>query len=449
MFAGFGRRLTRGYVTLAILLILLVAGVSTALAFLLYTGSLNESISSAAQRATEEVEAAQERHESLAQAAPAIVRDVGRGRFRVAIVGNHRNLLAVNAPAGPPSSRDRLVRRFGELAGLPRERVRVDGGIIFIDPDFDRFGHLLIWYWSIMLPVGLLAALIAWLFARRLTARAVVPLAEVTRALRRIAEGNFTPERVLGGDTDFLELTTAYNDVAYRLTAATAERRHSDEQMRQFIADAGHEMRTPLTILMGYLDVLRQGVISDVSGTTRIYETMLDESRRMRTLIEKLIYLARLDRAGTQTLQVFNLSETVSRAVQTLEPLAAGRLRLGDAVPATVKANEAEVYEAVKNVIDNALKYAAESPVQVSVAHQDGSVCVTIKDSGPGMNSQDIAHAFDRFYRGSARGDVEGSGLGLAIAQRAIERAGGTIDIESASGSGTAVTLCLPLAATA
>jgi two-component system OmpR family sensor kinase len=235
--------------------------------------------------------------------------------------------------------------------------------------------------------------------------------------------------------------------VAYRLTKATAERNQSDAQMRQFIADASHELRTPLTIVMGYLDVLRQGVITDSAGTTQIYETMLDESRRMRALIEKLIYLARLDRADApQTLKDFDIYATVSRAVHSLSPLANGRINLRAADRAMVTADEGELYEAVKNVIDNALKYAPQSQVEVSAAMQGAIVCIRVQDTGPGMDSADIAHAFDRFYRGSARGEVEGSGLGLAIAKRAVERAGGSIEIESSPAHGTSVILYLPLA---
>jgi two-component system OmpR family sensor kinase len=446
MFSGFRGRLTRGYVLLAIALILAVAAASTALAFFLYTGSLSESISNAAQRASEEVTASQRRHEPLAKAAPAIAHDVGRGRFRVAIFDSQRRLLAANEAAPRPSAGGDLSRAFGSLIGLPRARVPVAGGMVFIEPDLDRFSRVLVWYWSIMLPVGLLAILLAWLIGRRISARAVGPLAEVTKSLRRIAEGDFTPETLLGNSTDFRELTTAYNDVAKRLTAATAERKQSDAQMRQFIADAGHELRTPLTIVMGYLDVLRQGVISDSAGTTQIYETMLDESRRMRALIEKLIYLARLDRAGApQKLTTVDISATVARAVQSLTPLADGRITVSAADHATVNIDEDEMYEAIKNVIDNALKYAPESQVEVSTTRDDGTVCVRVKDSGPGMDSADIAHAFDRFYRGSARADIEGSGLGLAIAKRAVERAGGSIKTESTPGHGTTVILCLPV----
>ncbi len=107
-------------------------------------------------------------------------------------------------------------------------------------------------------------------------------------------------------------------------------------------------------------------------------------------------------------------------------------------------AEESELYEALRNAIENAVRYAPTSPVVVDVRGDDANVRVTVADEGPGMEPQDVEHAFDRFYRGDSKSTTEGSGLGLAIAQRAVERSGGTIALESRPGAGTQVTIALP-----
>jgi two-component system OmpR family sensor kinase len=173
---------------------------------------------------------------------------------------------------------------------------------------------------------------------------------------------------------------------------------------------------------------------------------MLDESRKMRTLIDKLILLARMDRAPSAPLAQVDLSDIARRAAETLAPIAHGRIRVAADGPVLVTANEAELHEAIKNVIDNALKYAPGSDVSVSVSSEGETACVEVRDAGPGMDPQDAAHAFDRFYRGGTRGETEGSGLGLAIAKSAAERAGGRADIDTAPDKGTRVRLCLPRA---
>jgi two-component system, OmpR family, sensor kinase len=445
MFGSLRRRITRGYVLLAVTLILVVVVASTALAFLLYARGMNDAIGGATQRVADAAARSIRPGHTLEQAAPQIINAVGRSRFHVLIVDDRDRPIAQNEREGPPSPGRAIVIAVGRAVGLPRARVTIPGGHVIISADFDRFGELLLWYWEIMLPIGLLAVIAAWLIGRRITSRAIGPLADVTEALRVIAAGDFTPQRLLNESTDLSELTAAYNDVAYSLATASAERAQTEAQMRQFIADAGHELRTPLTIIMGYLDVLRQGIIQGAEGTQHTYETMLDESRKMRALIEKLILLARLDRAQTAVRPVpIDLAALAQRVVKALEPLANGRIQtdLSDE-GAIVTADESELYEAVKNVVDNALKYSP-GEVRVGVKRDDRQARVTVSDSGPGMDPQDLEHAFDRFYRGSTRAEIEGTGLGLAIAKRAAERAGGSVSIESEPGHGTRVVLCLP-----
>src|SRR5579884_1176366 len=445
MFGSFRRRITRGYVLLAVTLILLVVFTSTVLALLLYSRGLSDAIGNASQRLSDAAAKAIAANGSLERAAPAILAASGHGRFHVTILDDRGRRIAQNENEGPPSAGRSIVIAIGRAIGLPHARVPVNGGTILVNADFDRFGALLLWYWSIMVPIGILAVLAAWIIARRIMSRAIGPLVDVTQSLRTIAAGDFTPQRLLNKSSDISELTGAYNDVAYSLATATAERMQTEAQMRQFIADAGHELRTPLTIIMGYLDVLRQGIVQGSEGTQRTYDTMLDESRKMRTLIDKLILLARLDRSPAAQPAPTDLTAIVRKVMQGLGPIANGRVRADLAEEGAIaNVDEGEIYEAVKNVIENALKYAPQSPVDVRVSRNGTDACITVSDRGPGMEPQDVQHAFDRFYRGAGRSDVEGSGLGLAIAKRAVERAGGHASIDSAPGNGTRVVLCLP-----
>jgi len=196
-------------------------------------------------------------------------------------------------------------------------------------------------------------------------------------------------------------------------------------------------------VIMGYLDVLRQGIVKapDAQGA---YETMLDESRKMRRLIETLLALARLERPPVVEPVVFDLGELARSAVASFELVAPGRVRFHGGAAVLVCAQEDDVLQAIRNAVDNALKYAPQSPVDVRVSSNAARACVDIADEGPGMSAHDVAHAFDRFYRGETRAESQGSGLGLAIAKAAIERAGGTAEIRSTPGEGTHVRYCLP-----
>ncbi len=445
-FSPFAARLTRGYVFLAVALIVLVVATTSVLAFLLYVGALNESLGTYAQRATARAAAYQRAGEPLTEYAPKLANEIGGARVRVSVYDDAHRLIGQSARRGAFAA-GRVTRAAAAFLGLHPAVVDVPGGSIVVAPDLAGFSRLLGRYLMFVLPIGALAVLAAWLIGRAVTRRAIVPLQDVSAALRRIAAGDFAPEPLLSRDGDLRDLTAAYNDVAHRLTTATAERDRNEAQMRQFIADAGHELRTPLTIVMGYLEVLEQRVVADPEGVARVYKTMLAESRRMRTSIDKLILLARLERPALPHFERIDAAAVARRAVDTLEPLAGGRIALhASTESAFVDADESELYEAIKNVIDNAVRYAPESVITVDVSVDRARVTVEVTDRGPGMSPQDVEHAFDRFYRGTSRTNGEGSGLGLAIAKRAVERAGGAIELASGPGAGTRITLSFPSA---
>ncbi len=436
-FRPFAHRITRGYVALAIVLIAVVAGTSSVLAFILYASGLNASVDFAASRVEQRTQFYVSQHQTLAHYAPQLVRDEMHSRIHMNVYDTLHHRIAGNF-AGDSSTAGRVA---AELMNVHRRVVHVTGGVIVLEPDFDAFARLMARYWMVIFPVGVICVLVAWIVGRAITRRAVSPLVDVTEALHGIAQGDFSPKLLLEHGTGLYDLTAAYNDVAYRLNAANVEQQRQSAEMRQFIADAGHELRTPLTIFMGYLDALRQGVVEDSDAVRRVQETMLDEARKMRTIIEKLIVLARMEREPEPPKERIDLNSVVARAVDALRPLAGNRVAFAPGGGATVGGDDSEVYEAVKNVVENAVRYAPESPVDVRVHAEDGAAEIVVSDQGPGMQTLDVEHAFDRFYRGTSRRDVEGSGLGLAIAKRAVERIGGSIALESGPAGGTRVTM--------
>jgi len=156
--------------------------------------------------------------------------------------------------------------------------------------------------------------------------------------------------------------------------------------------------------------------------------------------------LARLERPAPPRPERIDAGVVARRATDALAPLAGPdriTLHVADAL-AFIDADESELYEAVKNVVENAVRYAPGSDVSVSVASDGARVTIEVSDRGPGMTPQDVEYAFDRFYRGTSRANGDGSGLGLAIAKRAVERAGGAIALESRPGQGTRVAMSFP-----
>ena len=432
--------MTRGYVVLAVALIALVAGASSALAIIGFATAFNQAIDGAQARVEQRVQVYLGEHETLAQFAPKIIADEPHSRSRILVLDAHHEPIA--GASARLNDTERIIAALLELH--PRFVGVPGGGTIILEPDIADVSHALGRYWRLIVPIGIIAVLIAWIAGRGITRRALRPLREVNGALRSIAEGDFTPPLLLESDTSLVELTQTYNEVAQRLNSATLERRRQEAELRQFIADAGHELRTPLTIFMGYLEALRSGVVQDGDGVAHVHDTMLDESRKMRRIIEKLILLARLERPSASTDDAIDLNSLAARAVDALRPIGGERLRLEHDGEVTIRGDDGELYEAVKNVVENAVRYAPGSPVDVRVGRVGDEALIEVADRGPGMSAMDVEHAFDRFYRGDAHGDVDGSGLGLAIAKRAVERVGGSIGLQSQVGRGTSVRMRFP-----
>jgi signal transduction histidine kinase len=197
--------------------------------------------------------------------------------------------------------------------------------------------------------------------------------------------------------------------------------------------------------VLGYIDLLRRRVSDGDDRSKFIFSSIAAEGRRMRTLVDNLVLLAKLEGEDTRLFEPFDVAELVTEIVAVRQGLAPDvHFAVESGVAQTAIADRAEVYEALANVIDNAIKYAPGSPIRITTtAPHEGIVQIAVADDGPGIPAEDRDAIFERFYRGASRGEVEGSGLGLAIAKRAIDRAGGTLRLDTSVARGTTFLMAL------
>lgn len=358
----------------------------------------------------------------------------------------------VFGPIPIPTGRSRIEIRRPEFAGPPTGRsegrflIAVDGGYVAFMPSpwiiFANLGP----YWLIIVSIGIVAILLSWFIGRVFSRHALAPLTEVTGSLQALALGDYTQRRfVTAGGDEIAQLTEAYNNAAASVATAMDERKNTEARMRQFVADAGHELRTPLTVIAGYIDVLRRGAIEEPKVAKQILGTMALEKEHMRGLIDRLMRLARMDAEAPIQPMPIAVQEFLRDQCEAARRLDDQR-RIDYSVEGVkeIFADRAELGEAFWNILENALKYAPGAPIHLRAVTEGDEVVLTVNDQGPGMTEAERLHAFERFYRGDARGEMPGTGLGLAIAKRAVDRAGGTIRIDSAPGHGTTVTIRLP-----
>jgi two-component system OmpR family sensor kinase len=274
---------------------------------------------------------------------------------------------------------------------------------------------------------------------------ALRPLAEISAIASRISSGNLS-ERISNVDrgSELAELVQVLNSMYERLEIAFA-------QQSQFTADASHELRTPLAVLVTEAQTALTRPRSAVEYRETI-ETCLGTAQQMRRLAESLLELARFDACQHAIeRQELDLAGLVRECVELVHPLAVGRgiqFRC-DLKSAELAGDPDQIGRAVTNLLNNAIQYNRDNgEVQVSTRTENGSVVLTVADTGVGIEGKDLPCIFVRFYRAEkARSCGTGhTGLGLAICKAIISAHAGRIEVSSQPGVGTAFTVTLPRA---
>ena len=410
---------------------------------------------------------------SLKAAAPQLVSALGGAGLRVTVYDAKGNFLAgdktlrprilerwlapKNGPPPAPTILSGSVSANGRYSTFQFVRGRgplppggfgpvavVDGGFVAFAPSLPLPLLLLEPYWWVVVSIAIVAIVISWFVGRHFANQTLRPINDLTASLNALASGDFTQRRFVYSGDEIGTLTAAYNDAAASVARAMSERRETEERMRQFVADAGHELRTPLTVIGGYIDVLRRGAVTEPTIARQILATMSIEKEHMRGLIDRLMRLARLDSETPPSPESIDIVELLRGQCDAARRLDETR-EIDYSVEGAdvVMGDRTELGEALWNVVENAIKYAPEAPIHLRAVRNNGHTTITVRDEGPGMSESERLHAFERFYRGDQRGEMAGSGLGLAIAKRAVERAGGSIGIESAPARGTTVTITI------
>lgn len=341
---------------------------------------------------------------------------------------------------GAPS---RMILGLATICGLQKLRGRLGNVEIDVGVNEPVFVQAVEAYEPALGIALAFIIIITAISSRLLTNQSLRPLLEVTAALERFAAADFTPQVVTTGQRgELTRLALAYNGAVEQVQRAFGEREKAQASIRQFTSDAGHQLRTPLTVIRGYIGALRRDAPDE---TDRILSAMNQQCLLIGSLVERLILLEQWEEDPPENFVPIDLGVLLREIVDPivlLQPERFIRIVGDDHVFAAVDIDEFRY--AVTNILENALKYTVGS-VLITLRGADGRSIVEIADEGPGMKAEDAERAFDRFFRGGRR-DVEGSGLGLAIAKRAIEHAKGQISLETTVDRGSRFTISLPAA---
>ena len=313
-----------------------------------------------------------------------------------------------------------------------------------LEKTISRLGYL---FFIISLVLLILMALAA----RTVVSVGLRPLKTAEDTAEEIASGNLSarmPEA--SPNTEVGRLVSTFNTMLSRIEESFAARTKSEDKLRRFVADASHELRTPLTAIRGFSELYRQGAVKGEEDTKQLLSRIEGESKRMSSLVEDLLLLARVDQSRALRSEAVDIVKVVSEATASAQVS-------GPNHPITLIAPNAEVFmlgdevrihQVVANLLANARSHTPDgTPIAVMITSNDDEVAVSVADQGPGMSEEDQKRIFERFYRADssrARSGEDGTGLGLSIVEAVMQAHGGSVSVESELGKGSKFTLTFP-----
>lgn len=276
-----------------------------------------------------------------------------------------------------------------------------------------------------------------------LASRAMQPVAVISKKLQKISSINLD-ERVNNPQTgdEVEELALTFNDLLNRLNEAF-------KRERQFIADVAHELKTPLSTLRSTLEISLNSKRTSSEYRQMIQEAIIETNSISSTLKNMLDLAWSETPVEKKNASIFSLTKLMDELKETTEKMAFSKKvsvisSFGENIE--ILGFKDKIARAILNIVDNAVKYSpAGGKIHITLEKKNGNALISIKDSGVGIAKNEIAHIFDRFYRGSKTDKIFGSGLGLAISQAIIASHHGQIKVVSRVGHGSNFTIILPL----
>jgi len=306
-----------------------------------------------------------------------------------------------------------------------------------------------------VLSGGMVAVLFVIIIGFYVSKGIIGPLSEMTEVARSIAAGDFSKRLRLKGSDELVILAASLNRMSDELAQKMESLREADRMKTELVANVSHELKTPLTSILGYIETLEDGALEDKENARRFLGIIRRQAQGLSNTINDLLELSELESVEGDELRMmeFDIRELIDEIVAGFGNAAQARgqkLLVGQkGADMRVTGDRLKIEHALTNIIDNAVKYTPEGgEIKAHIRERKASLEISVSDTGIGIPVKHLGRVFERFYRvDKARSrSVGGTGLGLAIVKHTVALHGGSVKIDSEPGKGTVVTISLPRA---
>jgi signal transduction histidine kinase len=319
-------------------------------------------------------------------------------------------------------------------------------------------GHDPLWtITSGIIALTIIGAVVAYLLTRLL----LRPLRQITDTTQAITFGDLEQRArlrpLMQGNDEISKLATSIYTMAEQTEQAHDRQRTAEQRSRRLFSDAAHQLRTPLTSIRGFTDVLLRGAMDDPAISQRVLPRIRVEAERLTMLVNDLLLLVQLDADNPLQMQYVNLYKLMSEEVERIKMIAANErevslLPIEAEEEFGIQGHEEHLKHVIHILIENALSYGAPAPsgwIHLSLNREDDYIVLQISNNGKGIHPSDLPHVFERFFRGqhipiydeTIKTPPPGTGLGLSIAQAIVQAHAGEISVKSTPNSETVFTI--------
>jgi two-component system, OmpR family, sensor histidine kinase ArlS len=362
------------------------------------------------------------------------------------LVSDKNGNFPVLEPLPIKSKVSETISAEGNEALIARYPIKGDNftGTLEIVRQLDTYKKMMSHLFWVMTVFGIGAILLSAISGYFLARQLLRPVRDLAHAMIRIKKKGFQERMEVYKQKDELtDLTIVFNEMMNEIEKSFLKQ-------KQFVEDASHELRTPVSILEGHLSLLKRWGKKDPAILDESLETSLQELDRLKKLINDLLELTRAENSRTILGEDANISVSIQQAVKNLEivhPDFKFKVEIERELP-FVAISEQHLQQILIILLDNSIKYSKDNKlVEITAKRGENIVSLSVTDKGIGIPSEHLSEVFNRFYRIDKARSREngGTGLGLSIAKRIVEKYSGAIFIESKEGLGTKVTIILPV----